>query len=652
MTSQKPIKADKNIDLANIIIQLKRRYAAVMKLKNIYACIASAHPPCDDAYEATSKKISDGNQKPKRPAFRPKWQPVSKSPKTRSKHEGNAPGLTLAITQGKELSEGTSPTRNSPSHQKSLLDQTPLSGSLPSPLKPSNPQTDLFSSSTNSWMSFDDENTFTSVFQSTSHPHYDQVADDDDDDETEGNYTTDNNVLSVTSLEWNSSSDSSSDKKWNSHAAFQNTEVEQESIRAINALKLQSKYESARRNDDNRVFEDLKNEAIVKYGFCGFSSTTKSSDPTPLKYVDTSSRVSSEPLFSSSFAVKNTSEQQPLSSSTETRFCVDDSALDARINALTLDNAPKTRSSSIQDAAPPLIPPREPVRKGRSNMYMRQHSTPLPATATLVVKPTTASLSTSTSFKSSSKAVRNSATVLPVTTSVFSALPSSMTHSTPVILPVMKNGKQDSHTHYYILPEEKAKKSPTSSTPYDPLQSIARPTPSARVLPMMRTTGGPPPPRPPPPTKTSPSSSFELSLSSSTIESSPSSNSSNKPTAAGGNTRSQSPPQQLTSSTSSTLLSSSFSHSRYNPRYEDMGRGQKVVAVQSEVFGVTDEECLSALKMNQWNVPNTIRYLKVEQLFRLGVASHERCNKILRAHNWNLQTASQFIVDHHQTNNL
>merc|ERR1712136_255755 len=167
-------------------------------------------------------------------------------------------------------------------------------------------------------------------------------------------------------------------------------------------MGLQSKYESARRNDDNRVFEDLKNEAIVKYGFCGFSSTTKSSDPTPLKYVDTSSRVSSEPLFSSSFAVKNTSEQQPLSSSTETRFSVDDSSLDARINALTLDNnAPKTRSSSIQDAAPPLIPPREPVRKGRSNMYMRQHSTPLPSTATLVVKPTTASsLSTSTSFKS------------------------------------------------------------------------------------------------------------------------------------------------------------------------------------------------------------------------------------------------------------
>jgi len=651
MPSSSPsVNAGKNIDLANIIIELKRRYAAVMKLKNIYACIASAHPPCDDPYEATTKKNYEGERKPKKASFRPKWQPVSKSPKTGAKQAENMRNnLTLSIASDKDSSKMTttaapSPSQGSPTHHKSLLDQTPLTGSLPSPLKPSNPQDNLFIASTTSWMSFDEESTFTSVFQDKTYPHYDQVAD----DETDNN--SDSNVVSVSSLEWNTDTDTKWESTAATHTSFQSTEVEKESIRAITALKLQSKYESAAaaKRDDKHVFEDLKNEAMLKYGFCGFSTTTKPRDPTPLKYVDTSARVSSEPLFSSSNPLQQLT--------TPTVLSVDDTALH-NMNTLSInEEIPQTRTSGLQDA-PPLVPPREPVRKGRSGLYTRQHSTPLPSTSTLVVKPTT-SLSASTSFKSSTKAARSSHT-LPVTTSVFSALPSSMTHSAPLILPVMKNGKQDSHTHYYIMPEEKAKKSPTSSTtPYDPLHSIARPTPSARVLPIMRSTGGPPPPRPPPPTRTSPTSSFELTSSyESSSSSSPfttfgsTTSSSSKPV--GGIPRSQSPPQQLFQSTSASLLSSSLSHSpRYNPRYEEMGRGQKVVAVQSEVFGVTDEESLSALKMNQWNVPNTIRYLKIEQLFRLGVASHERCNKILRSHNWNLQSASQYLVDEHRNTNM
>jgi hypothetical protein len=275
----------KNIDLTNIISDLKRRYAAIMKLKNIYACVASAHPPCDDPYEATTKKNIDGERKSKKASFRPKWQPVSKSPKSRGKQargNNNTHGLTLAITQGKDASEelkpAHSPSRTSP---KSLLDQTPLTGSLPSPLKPSNPQDNMFTASTASWMSFDDENTFTSVFQDKSYPHYDQVADDETDNNSD-------NVVSVSSLEWNTDNNNGDNNKWGeTHAAFQSTEVEKESIRAITALKLQSKYESAaakRDPVDTSVFEDLKNEAMIKYGFCGFSSatttTTKPSDPT------------------------------------------------------------------------------------------------------------------------------------------------------------------------------------------------------------------------------------------------------------------------------------------------------------------------------------------------------------------------------------
>ena len=61
--------------------------------------------------------------------------------------------------------------------------------------------------------------------------------------------------------------------------------------------------------------------------------------------------------------------------------------------------------------------------------------------------------------------------------------------------------------------------------------------------------------------------------------------------------------------------SNSTSEDRSQTRYSEMGRGQKVVLLQSEVFGVTDDECQQALRTNNWDVTKSIKYLKVNEMF-------------------------------------
>ncbi|KAK7093210.1 hypothetical protein V1264_007005 [Littorina saxatilis] len=72
---------------------------------------------------------------------------------------------------------------------------------------------------------------------------------------------------------------------------------------------------------------------------------------------------------------------------------------------------------------------------------------------------------------------------------------------------------------------------------------------------------------------------------------------------------------------------------------------ERVAQVQSEVLGVTDEECHTALCHCHWDVLRSVRYLKVEQLFRLGVASRPHCHTLLEALQWNLELASTVLMD-------
>uniref|UniRef100_A0A3B4ZII4 Activated CDC42 kinase 1 n=1 Tax=Stegastes partitus TaxID=144197 RepID=A0A3B4ZII4_9TELE len=72
-----------------------------------------------------------------------------------------------------------------------------------------------------------------------------------------------------------------------------------------------------------------------------------------------------------------------------------------------------------------------------------------------------------------------------------------------------------------------------------------------------------------------------------------------------------------------------------------------VVQVQEAVHGVTIEECQAALQNHNWNVQKAVHYLKVEQLFCLGLRSRSECLKLLEMCDWNLEVASTQMLDNY-----
>ncbi|XP_051263928.1 tyrosine kinase, non-receptor, 2b isoform X3 [Dicentrarchus labrax] len=73
----------------------------------------------------------------------------------------------------------------------------------------------------------------------------------------------------------------------------------------------------------------------------------------------------------------------------------------------------------------------------------------------------------------------------------------------------------------------------------------------------------------------------------------------------------------------------------------------RVKMVQEAVHGVTIEECQAALQNHNWNVQKAVHYLKVEQLFCLGLRSRPECLKLLEMCDWNLEVASTQMLDNY-----
>ncbi|XP_067331903.1 tyrosine kinase, non-receptor, 2b isoform X4 [Channa argus] len=73
----------------------------------------------------------------------------------------------------------------------------------------------------------------------------------------------------------------------------------------------------------------------------------------------------------------------------------------------------------------------------------------------------------------------------------------------------------------------------------------------------------------------------------------------------------------------------------------------RVKMVQEAVHGVTIEECQAALQNHNWNVPKAVHYLKVEQLFCLGLGSRSECLQLLEMCEWNLEVASTQMLDNY-----
>ena len=75
----------------------------------------------------------------------------------------------------------------------------------------------------------------------------------------------------------------------------------------------------------------------------------------------------------------------------------------------------------------------------------------------------------------------------------------------------------------------------------------------------------------------------------------------------------------------------------------------KLEQVQRQVHGVTQEESHAALANNNWDVGSAVTYLKVEQLFRLGIASRDKCRKLLETFKWNLEMAGTVLLDEYSS---
>ncbi|XP_056421475.1 activated CDC42 kinase 1 isoform X6 [Hyla sarda] len=173
----------------------------------------------------------------------------------------------------------------------------------------------------------------------------------------------------------------------------------------------------------------------------------------------------------------------------------------------------------------------------------------------------------------------------------------------PCILPIVKDGKKVSNTHYYLLPERpsyldkyekffKEARSPEEST-------VSKSITTATVRPMMQQTD---------------------------VKANFSSNNSN------------------CSSKSTVKTSCSLQKIVYDGP-DNFRPSEKIRLVQDMVHGVTTEECQTALQNHGWNVQKAIQYLKVEQLFCLGLKTRVECHKVLETFDWNLETASSHLLE-------
>uniref|UniRef100_A0A672YQU0 Activated CDC42 kinase 1 n=1 Tax=Sphaeramia orbicularis TaxID=375764 RepID=A0A672YQU0_9TELE len=284
--------------------------------------------------------------------------------------------------------------------------------------------------------------------------------------------------------------------------------------------------------------------------------------------------------------------------------------------SLSPSPADATEDVSCQDQdRPPQIPPRDPLSQPGSRTPSPMGlvvGSPQPRVYS--VSPTTSCPSTHTygSYLSTSPGK-----LMPTTHSFASdpkyAAPKVIqaqaqgkdSNKGPCILPIVRDGRKVSNTHYYLLPER-----PPYLDRYDrffreaeslPVSGVeerhVRQANTATVRPMV-----------PKELKANFSSNNNSSL---------------------GGPRSG-------MKTSVSL-----------PRVCSDGLTAPVLPVQEAVHGVTIEECQAALQNHNWNVQKAVHYLKVEQLFCLGLRTRSECLKLLEMCDWNLEVASTQMLDNY-----
>lgn len=176
----------------------------------------------------------------------------------------------------------------------------------------------------------------------------------------------------------------------------------------------------------------------------------------------------------------------------------------------------------------------------------------------------------------------------------------------PCILPIVKDGKKVSNTHYYLLPErppylDKYEKFFKEARSPDEAATTTRTITTATVRPMMQQPD------------------FKANVSSN-------------------------------NSNSGFKCPVKMSHSLQKIVYDGpdgFKPSEKIRMVQEMVHGVTTEECQAALQNHAWNVQKATQYLKVEQLFCLGLKTRVECHKVLERFDWNLEQASSHLLEYY-----
>ncbi|MGH0119293.1 UNVERIFIED_CONTAM: hypothetical protein FKN15_026973 [Acipenser sinensis] len=269
-------------------------------------------------------------------------------------------------------------------------------------------------------------------------------------------------------------------------------------------------------------------------------------------------------------------------------------------------------ASGGEEDKPPQIPPRDPLSQPNSR-------TPSPMSLHVGSPQQRSSLCSTVSFGSY---LSTSPGKLMPTTQSFASDPKYATPKViqaqgkdctkgPCILPIVKDGKKVSNTHYYLLPERPSyldkyeKFFKETENPED--GSTKRSATTATVRPMVQV------------------SDFKANFSS---------NNSNLG--------------------AKTIMKTTYSLQKLTfdgpvGKAEGARPTDKIRLVQETVHGVTMEECQTALQNHCWNVQKAVQYLKVEQLFCLGLKTRTECLKILEMYDWNLELASSQLLDSYST---
>ncbi|XP_041658295.1 tyrosine kinase, non-receptor, 2b isoform X5 [Cheilinus undulatus] len=305
--------------------------------------------------------------------------------------------------------------------------------------------------------------------------------------------------------------------------------------------------------------------------------------------------------------------------------------------------------SGLELERPPQIPPRDPLSQPGSR-------TPSPMTLVVgspqqrvySISPTTSGSSTHTygSYLSTSPGK-----LMPTTHSFASdpkyaapkviqaqAQGKDATSKGPCILPIVRDGRKVSNTHYYLLPERpqyldrydrffrEAESLPSSATE----ERQVRQANMATVRPMVvsgQTLQGHAQPG-------------ELKANFS------SNNNSSLGAPRSGMKTSVSLPRVCSEGLTAPVGPGSCTRTDGGGNSAD-----RVKMVQEAVHGVTLEECQAALQNHNWNIQKAVHYLKVEQLFCLGLRSRSECLKLLEMCDWNLEVASTQMLDNYGSSN-